>query len=616
MRRVLAISSLLALLVAALAVPVTAQEELGSISGTITDADSGEPIAGIDVSVSGPGFGIATTAADGSYTATNLPPGWYRIAAGSGIEQMESDWIGEYFDDRPDWASADQVKLDAGEDVSGIDLELTFGGIIVGGVTHAWTGEPIADAYPIAEVNDPRWGWSQVSFGARTDADGQYRIAGLGGEYRITLWATDFLEYQSDVMMIEPGTTTTHDIVLTPAHGTPYASVYGRACVGTDCLGPDETSSPLSGVTVTAVRPDGVALGSTLTDAWGWFSLDGLEPGTILLRLADPMPGTELIVEPRLELGPDESAWDVSLAYRPFPVHFILTAIGPSDVVEASASFDVSFMLAVTGSETSFPVTGTAVRIRLPSSIELIGHTSDGPFDADTGVWVSNPSLENPTRITLALQAQTGAVRISGEVDQAAWPDSTAIFGDGQGDDFAAIDVEIVDQIVGPPVGDPTVATAGEVRGTVFLDDDADGVFDEAESGASGIDVVLIGTATSRRPVPTDDQGEFVFEDVAPGSYRIDVTVGSDRIVTTPDHLLTLAPESILGGVHIGIAEAPSPAPAWLFVTGGLLIVAMAAFAGFGFGRTRTRTPDEPIPDEPLPGERSVERVPVDAGLS
>ena len=340
MRRTLALLALLALLAGGLSLPAAAQEDLGSISGTITDADSGEPIAGVNVSVSGPDFGGAATATDGTYTVTNLPPGWYRVGAGAGIEPIESDWIGKYFDDRPDWASADQVKLDAGEDITGIDLELVLGGVIQGQVTHAWTGEPIQYVYPAVEHNHPQWGWSQISAGGSTDEEGRYRVGGLSGEYRVTLWDNDYLEYRSSVMTIEPGTTTTHNIVLTPAHGSPDSSVYGRACVGFDCLGADE-SAALAGMTVTAIRPDGTELGSAITDSWGWFSLEGLEPGTIVVRLADPLPGMDLVFEPELELGPNESAWDVSLAYRPLPVHFLLTATGPTDVVEADSDFDV-----------------------------------------------------------------------------------------------------------------------------------------------------------------------------------------------------------------------------------------------------------------------------------
>jgi hypothetical protein len=52
----------------------------GSVSGKVTAASGGAPIAGVMVTVEGgPGFGTATTAANGTYTVDRLAAGTYDI---------------------------------------------------------------------------------------------------------------------------------------------------------------------------------------------------------------------------------------------------------------------------------------------------------------------------------------------------------------------------------------------------------------------------------------------------------------------------------------------------------------------------------------------------------
>jgi protocatechuate 3,4-dioxygenase beta subunit len=48
-----------------------------SLSGTVTNADSGAPISGVLVEIVG--LGSTTTAADGTYGIENIPPGTYTV---------------------------------------------------------------------------------------------------------------------------------------------------------------------------------------------------------------------------------------------------------------------------------------------------------------------------------------------------------------------------------------------------------------------------------------------------------------------------------------------------------------------------------------------------------
>ncbi len=311
------------------------------------------------------------------------------------------------------------------------------------------------------------------------------------------------------------------------------------------------------------------------------------------------------MLQPAFELGPDESAWDVSLAYQPVPVHFELTAIGPSQSVDAGSDFVIEFTVAVSVSDVAFPVTGTSIQLRIPTAIEVIGYTADGPFDPDTGLWMTDPSPDEPRKLSLILTAhESRRVQISGEVADSDWPDAEAVFGDGQGDDFAAVTMDIVDQVVGPP-DLPSSSSTAAISGSVYADEDADGERDVGEPGVEGIEVSLLGRDTSRL-VSTDSGGRFEFSAVPAGSYRIEIITDSKRTVTTPDHLLTVTSGTALAGVDIGVALAPSPAPIWLFAAAALLIVGLAGLTGFGIGRRRRESPS---PDDGAAWE------PVRAGL-
>src|SRR5688500_6478835 len=75
----LTLAGALAIAAPGLSTPAIAQQPLGTVTGRVTGADDGEPIAGATVAVSGTPYG-ALTRGDGTYRL-QLRPGTYELRA-------------------------------------------------------------------------------------------------------------------------------------------------------------------------------------------------------------------------------------------------------------------------------------------------------------------------------------------------------------------------------------------------------------------------------------------------------------------------------------------------------------------------------------------------------
>lgn len=140
----------------------------GSISGTITDSETGSPIAGAKVMVNC--HTSATTSSDGRYTIANLAAGDYTVSAMKmGAYAMK--------------AYPSPVHVAEGQAVTGIDIALApmggggGNGSISGTVYDKKTNAPIAGAKVMA---------SGCMKSAMTAEDGTYTITGLAdGSYTV-----------------------------------------------------------------------------------------------------------------------------------------------------------------------------------------------------------------------------------------------------------------------------------------------------------------------------------------------------------------------------------------------------------------------------------------------
>lgn len=97
----------------------------GSITGRVTAAGTGQPIAGICAAaaqIGGPAVTSAKTGADGTYTISGVAPGRYRLKFHDCTNNAFAD---QFFNNKSDAGSADVLTVAAGKTLSGINAVMT-----------------------------------------------------------------------------------------------------------------------------------------------------------------------------------------------------------------------------------------------------------------------------------------------------------------------------------------------------------------------------------------------------------------------------------------------------------------------------------------------------------
>ncbi|GAG38470.1 unnamed protein product, partial [marine sediment metagenome] len=214
------------------------------------------------------------TDASGAYTVGGLPPGDYKVQ----FEDCSypAMYVGEWYNDQPDFESADLVPVTAGVNTSGIDAALALGGSISGTVTEEGTGTPLPDMCVWAYDYDmPPDLWIYPAGWGSTDASGAYTVGGLAaGDYKVQFndcsypamyvgeWYNDQLDFESaDLVSVTAGVNTS---------GIDAALALGGSISGT--VTEEGTGTPLPDMCVWAYDYD------MPPDLWiypaGWGSTD------------------------------------------------------------------------------------------------------------------------------------------------------------------------------------------------------------------------------------------------------------------------------------------------------------------------------------------------------
>jgi hypothetical protein len=275
----------------------------GSISGTVTDAVTGEPVEGATVSLAVvDSTKTTTTVVDGTYLLEDVPAGNYTVTFSA------ESYI---------TATMEDVAVIAGTETLDVDMALQLEpttGSISGTVTDAVTGEPIEGATVSVEVD----GSTKTT---TTGDDGAYTLEGIpAGTYTVTFSAEDYITATTeDVAVIAGETTTDVDKALQPEPTT--GSISGTV---TDL----NTNAPIVGATV-SVEVDGSTVSATTGDN-GDYLLEGIPAGAYTVTFSAEGYITATMEDIIVTAGLSTTGNDMALeAEAPAPLQIVVTYTAP-----------------------------------------------------------------------------------------------------------------------------------------------------------------------------------------------------------------------------------------------------------------------------------------------
>lgn len=257
-----------------------------TISGRVT-GPTGEALEGICVEVDGGGdltlFG--KTDASGHYSVSPLPASTFKVGFSACSVAL---YVGEWWNDRPDFDSADPIPLTTGQHRPDIDAQLASAGAIHGHVTKPTVGTVCIDAYPAtAKAIDQFTG--AVAGTETSGAGGDYTIGGLlPGFYKVRFrdcgtgqnLATAFYDSKADLGSAD---------VITVAAGQITTGINVTMVVGGSISGrvTDTLENALGGVCVGAEVPTtGALVTGTVSGVNGNYTVTGLAPGAYHVHFA------------------------------------------------------------------------------------------------------------------------------------------------------------------------------------------------------------------------------------------------------------------------------------------------------------------------------------------
>ena len=252
----------------------------GRITGTVTDDETGQPLAGICVTAStrsGTASESDLTDNGGFYEVVGLPAEHFLVQFS---DCNGTGFITEYFEDTTRYNEATRLVVGAGDTVAGVDAGLTAGGHITGTVTADATDQPLAGICVYAEG-----GGGNRS--AQTDGDGVYDIDRLGtGDYFVQFYDCNDTGYIAEYFDDSPGYDDATRVSVTA--GAVSAGVDAGLAAGGHIIGTvtaDVTDLPLADICVYAYGEN--TAGFARTGQNGTYDIDSLRGGSYSLSFRD-----------------------------------------------------------------------------------------------------------------------------------------------------------------------------------------------------------------------------------------------------------------------------------------------------------------------------------------
>ncbi len=284
----------------------------GSISGQVTDQATGGGLAAtVRVYREFDSYPLRalTTDSSGRFRIDGLNPGsGYHVCFGTDTGNHQSTC----WHDVPQFATqgapanATGVRVTSGSVTSGINQPLGLAGTIAGTITYADNGQP--DRYEAVRAFDET---GQLADRAETDSAGHYTLADLPPAHRYTVcFGTGQYPVYAECYRGVPWPHPSDDGSSLPSGTTSVGVTAGAVTTGIDAqvhragglTGYVSTtdSRPVQGAVVSVYDPTGTVVGTSTTQASGYWSVYELRPGPNAYRVCvDGSHATDFSMPPR-----------------------------------------------------------------------------------------------------------------------------------------------------------------------------------------------------------------------------------------------------------------------------------------------------------------------------
>jgi archaellum component FlaF (FlaF/FlaG flagellin family) len=406
-----------------------------TVEGSVTDAESGDPISGADVSVlrvdADEQLGQATTSGEGSYELS------FTVPEDDTPDQLAIEAEAEGFMAKTDTVSFNQSLT---QDVA---LKVvTTEGNASGTVTNEESGEGIEGA--AVTGSDPD---GNVLFEDTTGANGEYQqafeVADEPDEVTITADEEDFEAADTTVSFVEE---ITADFQLSPE--TTEATASGTV---TD----EETDDPIEGATITGTSGSGDTLFEDTTDASGEYQktyeakvIDQPEEVTVSVEAQDYNSATQTVdfteqLETNFALAPEtvdilvegtvtsEGSEPLDGAtIEAFPAGQDEGRLGQSTSA-SDGSYELSFTLDVPRTPDEFRLEATADRFETEETSVAFASTINQDFDLKQNRFSLNLSVDGEGSIDTSLLSgdlNENGYLLGSEIEIEVLPDGSNVF--------------------------------------------------------------------------------------------------------------------------------------------------------------------------------------------
>lgn len=316
---------------------------------------------------------------------------------------------------------------------------------------------------------------------------------------------------------------------------TPPASLGDRVWKDDDGDGiQDPGEVGISGVTLVLYNAAGQIVGSTTTDAFGFYKFSNLAPGTYTVRIAPPANYT---LSAKDQGGNDDNDSDFDpITYTTASV--TLTAGQNRTDVDAGLKFSQNVPASVgdrvwldnNGNGTQDAgepgVSDVLVTLYNSSGVAVAStYTDANGLYLFTNVAPGNYTVGVSLPPAMVFTANNGAVSVATNSDINPANGRTASFTVNAGDQIRYVDAGIK----------PQVSTNASVGDYVWNDLNKDGVQDAGEPGIPGATVRLVNATTNTvvATTTTDANGYYIFNDVTPGNYLVEFVTPAGYTTTT-----------------------------------------------------------------------------------